>query len=71
MHECQGTAEGSIFLVISGEPVNSVYMRAWWAMPCSQAEHRCGAAQICLTRCFTLAGTLPLMLGLTKLKGPS
>lgn len=36
MHGCQGTAVGSIFLVISGESLNSIYcpsaVRAWQGM---------------------------------------
>lgn len=52
MYGCQGTAVGSIFLVISGESLNLIYcpsaVRAWWEMPSSQlgcssqAEDHCG-----------------------------
>lgn len=54
MHRYQGTAVGSIFLVIYGESLNSIYcpsaVRAHQGMPSSQlgcsgqAEDRCGAA---------------------------
>lgn len=37
----------------------------------SQAEDRCGSAQTCLTPCFILAVTLILLVGLTKVTGPS